>query len=90
MQRSLETVRGTTSSNAKSVAEQRVALAGARLAALLNTALAAPGGGGTPTVATPPVVTPTATGADVFINHNGHAYHLATCRYVGRNSRNSA
>jgi hypothetical protein len=81
-------------SNAKSVAEQRVALAGARLAALLNTALAPSngsstpsGGGGTPTVVTPPVVTPTATDTDVFINHNGHAYHLATCRYVGSHSQ---
>ena len=61
--------------DAKAVAKERVALAGARLAALLNTAL---GSGALPTPA---------AGEDVFINHNGVAYHLATCRYVGPSSQ---
>src|SRR5262249_51245671 len=60
-------------SAAKTLAEQRIALAGARLAAMLNSALDSGG--------------PSPAGGDVFINHNGHAYHLATCRYVGRSSQ---
>jgi hypothetical protein len=73
------TLTPTYKTNAKAVATDRVNLAGARLAALLNTAL----GSGTP----PPVVTPPANEQDVFINRNGHAYHLATCRYVGPTSQ---
>jgi BAAT / Acyl-CoA thioester hydrolase C terminal len=32
-------------------------------------------------------VPPPPAGEDVFINHNGHAYLLATCRYIGPSSQ---
>jgi hypothetical protein len=64
---------------ALSDAKAQIALAGARLAALLNTALS----GENPA----PTVTPSTDGQTVFINHNGHAYHLATCRFVGPSSQ---
>lgn len=59
---------------AKAVAKDRAVLAGARLAALLNTALASASGTPIPE-------------EHVFTNRNGHAYHKATCRYVGSSSR---